>query len=332
MRRRLTKHAADVVLLFGLLTQESSKAQLPADSRPDPVVLLQGVESSRLQIPASSLEIRYAYRSPTIAAEGAYSVDFDGDRRRFVAKSESGLKHGVVYDGTKAIVYNGILHQAEVRALSNPDTGLFFDPRLLGINSGFFWDYSIESCLPYRNAAKVGLIGQELVGDKPAWHVRLSFVEKPSLKDYLIDIWIDASNGFRVYRYDQNGLQMYSTFENNEYPWLPSRVVVKEYNNKGDVVTQTECEILHAKANVAIPPATWTLAGLQIPDGTPVLDLVNMKTKGFWYSRHGIVSTPMPTEVSAVGSTRARVLVWLACALSTAILLLVIVRSRVKRA
>jgi hypothetical protein len=58
---------------------------------------------------------------------------------------------------------------------------------------------------------------------------------------------------------------------------------------------ETEYSILQAKANVKLPDATWTLAGLNLPVGATVSDLRISRRLGYW-NGVGIGDDPFPRQ------------------------------------
>jgi len=258
-----------------------------AQNAPDPFTLLQGLESIRLQIPPSSLKIKFSYRDHLVTNETIMSVDFDGNFRGFNAVSpvEDHGNYQTAFDGERAICYEESMREVTYRSIADQRPLRLFDPRVIGISSYYNWVDSTENTLPYRfNPSKIELIGRENVGNLPAWHVRLTLIvpEGNAIWDY----WVDDTREFRLYRADYNGVQSYSYYEDDSYPWLPRRVVSKEYRYSPDgaptIRAERGLEILEAKANVTLPKSRWTLAGMSIKPGTDVSDGVLQRRIGTW--------------------------------------------------
>lgn len=254
-------------------------------STPDPKLLLQGAESARLQIPPSSLKLRITYSDPVTTNSTVAVVDFDGDIRGFeyLGEGETNSGWSAVFDGSRAITYEERLKQVAYRSLATDQNELIlFDPRLLGLISAYAWDESLQVALPWRTeSGKFELIGREEVGGRSAWHVRFSFGQ-----DIPVDLWIDDANGFRVYQKIFNAVQIFSYYENNNYPWLPSRVVSKAYSHLNPLDDEIprytkEIQILEARTN-NFPKSRWTLEGMKLKPGTDVIDLKLSRSIGRW--------------------------------------------------
>jgi hypothetical protein len=257
-------------------------ASIYAEDKPDPITLLQGVESVRLQVPPSSLKIKATYRSNLVTNETIYNVDFDGERRAYNLENQRKEIYKTLFNGRRAIVYNESIKQACYRNLNDETSNSLFDPRLIGLSTFQFWTDTIKRMLPYDvKPNKVLLIGKENVDGLPAWHVRIAYGKTNVIATW--DYWIDDRN-FRVYRLDYNGVETYSYYMNESFPWLPTRVIGKDYRG-GDghtVTSQRELEILEAKANVNFAETRWTLEGMRLGPGIDVIDYNISRSIGTW--------------------------------------------------
>lgn len=282
---------------------------------PDPAALLEGVESARLQIPPSSLRLKWFYRDSLVTNETLLSVDFDGDLRGFKATSTSvPTEYKTLFDGEKAICYDEKRGEVEFRTLMDQTSDFLFDPRMLGLTAYNAWMDGFGNCIPLEvKPNRVEVVGHELVGGLAAWHVRLR--NTMPYGDMVRDYWVDDKRGFRVYRMDWNGVQMYSYYDSPSYPWLPSRVVNKEYRHTGtggsNLVVEHGFMLLDGKAHVRFPRTRWTLAGMAIKRGVQVADFNSMRVLGFWNGAAIVPELPRPA---------ARRLRWWSYALGAALL------------
>jgi|WetSurMetagenome_2_1015567.scaffolds.fasta_scaffold62496_3 hypothetical protein len=296
------------IILIGLLGSGLHVGSLSAQDSPDPLLLVQGAESARQQIAASSLKLRYIYCDLITTNESVVLADFDGNVRRFEhpARDANRSDWSSVFDGSRAITYEERLNQAAYRSVTTEQNELMlFDPRLLGLISAYAWDQSLQAAFPYRlESEKLELLGREAVGGRAAWHVRFSArTGSPDPTDY----WIDDSTGFRVYRTDCNGIQTFSEYDNTNYPWLPSRVISRAYGHlrpvPGEIPRYTkEVQILEARANLSFPTNTWGLAGLKLKPGTDVIDLSLSRGLGVWDGKRLVkdfAGTPKATRSGA---------------------------------
>ncbi len=250
---------------------------------PDPVSLLQGVEALRLQVPPSTLKIHYVNKDSFLTNEKDYTVDFDGDKRRFITDPKSGHDERAVFNGSEVITYRADNEQAEICNITGGNLMCLFDPRLIGLSPYFQWPERVDVLIPYRTATKIEMVGRELVGSNQAWHVRV-LMPPPA---YSSDFWIDAE--FRVHRHDMISVETWSFYDNREYPWLPTRVESKEYDAKHMLTSERVCKILEARTNIKLPESTWTISGLNMPTGLPnmplgipVIDLRLHQRVGYW--------------------------------------------------
>lgn len=286
-----------VFLLLGYLAGTFALPGASATDCPDPTVLLQGVESVHLQIPASKLRLRYTYKNSFLTNELMLDVDFDAERRAFsyqpvaAVKGVEAVGYQAIFDGSQAIIYDEEQGVVDLCNLHQQTFVRLFDPRAIGLSSYYNWEDDVKGMLPYRTAKSVKLIGKETVGGNSAWHVRLSmsFPNDTPGTYTAIDYWIDGDHGFRVYRKDYNLVQTFSFYEKNDYPWLPTRVVSKDCGNQ---VQQWECEILEANSVVVFPPSRWTLAAMGLKQGTDVIDLRINRRVGFWNGERFVALHP----------------------------------------
>jgi len=181
---------------------------------------------------------------------------------------------------SRAINNNGP-YEVEIRNLNMQTADCLFDPRIIGISTEYSWEDTIQSCLLLNRVSKVELIGKEKIDNKDTWHIRLT-----RERDFIVkDFWIDDKNNFRVYQFKEcygNDTNLKcriakSYYENKEYQWLPSRVEIETY----DGIKRT-IQILRTEADVKIPETKWALAGMEIPQNTPIVDQRIPKKIGRW--------------------------------------------------
>jgi hypothetical protein len=259
-----------------------------ADVEPDPLLLLQGVASTRLQTPPSSLTIRFIYRDRVTTNEIVADVDFDGASRGFTCDGDGTTNSGwrTLVEEMKAVSFEEKVKIAEYQSLGPGNRLLLFDPRILGLTHAYAWDESVDTLVPSKAVNfQAVLIGKERVGNQSAWHVRVLL--RPPEQGDQVDYWIDDTPGFRVYRRDWNGVRTFSYYENPEYDWLPSRVISRTYDSANAVEDATphyekEMRIVRAKGGATFPKRRWTLAALSLKPGTVVFDRDLNEVVGKW--------------------------------------------------
>jgi hypothetical protein len=247
---------------------------------PEPITLIQGAEMARLQIPPSRLGYHLVYRDPSRKNESDHVIEFDGDKRRSLGSTPRDAS--LFYDASQACLYDPTQKYASFRDMHDDTADPLFDPRTLGLSLGLGWALTVSDLLPYKQGS-VEMVGKEQVRGIDAWHVRIS-METPF--KYHRDLWIGDTEGFPVYRYDvtlDTELQtIMSFYENKSYPWLPSRVECTSFNTNGTLRFGLTVTITKAEANVAFSETNWTLAALNMPVGTPVMDRRTKLTVGIW--------------------------------------------------
>jgi len=279
---------------------------LSADA-PDPVALLRGVEAARLQIPPSRILLRGEYRSAFAQNQNTFWILFERERRLFVRTNDPPVPDAsrMLYTGSEVLKYDGNKFLA-IRNLDSLTADYFFDPRLLGIMTIYAWGETVSTSVPYRRASKVEMVGREDVEGRSAWHVRVFDLRRQ------LDLWIDDKNGFRVYRYDQRvpGVSdetARSYYENPNYSWIPSRVEGEDRSTNGSVRVKRKFEILQAEAEVPIPPNMWTMAGINPPRETQVVDVRSMTDLGYWDGKRVVAGPPSNINLQPPGWSRNRI-------------------------
>jgi hypothetical protein len=266
--------------MFGFVVGSGIAVSECRAQTPDPIILLQGVEMARLQVPPSRLHFRLVFRDALRKEEGDYVMEFDGDKRRLAAQTPQGI--GLTYDGSEVVCYNPKSRQVELTDISDGLGPLLFDPRTVGMNSGLYWSMQVSEMLPYRHG-KVEMVGREKIRGIDTWHVRITI---NGSEQWWVDVWVRDAEGFPVYRYDET-LQMerrtiLSYYENKDYPWLPSKVDYSSFNTNGSFRVGLAVTFTKAEAGVAFSETNWTIAALNMPEGTPVIDRRTKLTTGYW--------------------------------------------------
>jgi hypothetical protein len=248
------------------------------EATPDPQLLFQGIESARLQIPPSRLALRSHYRMFPGESERAYTVEFDGDNRRFARTDSSDIR--TAFNGNEVIHFDG--ESVTIRHIGMTTADLLFDPRLLGITFTYLWRNSLAGQLGYHEARSVETVGRELVAGVLTW--RLRAVDR---RGHQRDFWVEPEQGFRVHRSELATVAgtryvTLSQYDADTYQWLPARVETRRYGADGTLMGKRVISILSAETITVFPDSTWTLAGLKPPIGAQVSDLRIKERLGHW--------------------------------------------------
>ncbi|HEY0551721.1 MAG TPA: hypothetical protein VGF13_19100, partial [Verrucomicrobiae bacterium] len=278
---------------------------IQAADPPDPWILLQGLHSARMQVPPSSLKLQMTYADPLVTNVFVTTVDFDGERRGFHDLNSSMADPGwqSLFDGTRVTTYNQNVNQVSYRTLETQNGARLFDPRVLGLVSVYAWKESLDSRFPTQDLGWTAeIIGREEINGRPAWHLLAK------MKNVEMDFWIDETKGFRLYRYDLNGVQTISHYDNPAYPWLPNLVVSKIYRHRqpspDEVAPKTRTvEVLEARSNVKFPKNRWSLAAMTLKPGADIVDQGLQRSVGRWNGKRvlpvqGDVEAPPPRNLT----------------------------------
>jgi hypothetical protein len=289
--KRNNLNGVRVLLVLATLTATVTYNQADA-ALPDPVLLLHGVESARLQIPPSSLVIRRMVPIGSNQDKYELHIDFDAEAHRFTSPTMG--QERIVFDGQQVMHFDGE-YRVNLVSPTDPGHGLFsFDPRFLGLGANLRSGQNFNDVLPYRTATSIETVGREQVNNHWAWHVRLS---DTNMHNRQVDVWIDERNGFRVYRYDERWRDfqfctIQSFYEDKSYEWLPSRVQMRVWRPSGEVQEDREFRVISPKAGLRFAADTWTIAGVRPPVGTEIHDRRISKVLGYW---NGKSISPDPT-------------------------------------
>ncbi|MGA2255233.1 MAG: protein kinase, partial [Thermoguttaceae bacterium] len=271
-------------LLWSRTGERTANDEIPL-AQPDPIVLLRAVEKARLGVPPGRLVIGSHFKEGEVDNNCRLEVVFDGDKRQFRYESPNSAKIRTMFDGTSFLHFDG----TDSATISDPArwqwADYLFDPRTLGLTGSYLANETLTLCLGYQKAKSVTLVGPERVRGKSTWHVRVVDSYEQQL-----DFWIEPVAGFPVHRLEFSTSEGFNQIrgevycgDNPRFPWLPSRVETKDYC-QGKPMGTREVTISKADFDVPIPPETWTLAGLDLPIGTPVTDL-RVGRLGYWDGR-----------------------------------------------
>ena len=183
------------------------------------------------------------------------------------------------------------------------DQSHVFDPRILGLTPSPFVLYTVESCLSYTRAESVTLVGTESVQGVAALHVRVSYPSSPG--SLATDFWLDASHPSRVVKCQWNGDTVFSKFDpaHPEDP-IPIEVMAVRFYGMERVRLQESLVRRTTRYDIAVDPASWTLAGLNMPLGTEVVDYRVHRSLGYWNGT-GLSDDPPPEAAQAIKPTRS---------------------------
>jgi len=300
----------------------------PVDQRA--LALLRAVENARLGVVAGKLDLDTDYRTGVVHNKSRYTIVFDGDRRRFDA-TEGKSPMRSVFTPTDLIHYDGV----GSCTLRDPKSGLSeycFDPRTLGITGVYLAELSVPSCLRFRGAKSVGMIGEERISGHSTTHVRVE-----DAYGQLNDFWIDQAEGFPVHRYEfalpggeRRSVVICQYDKAVLLGTIPVEVSLTGYDAEGNVDRQCLMRVLSVDLAYKPDSQTWKLTGLELPVGTPVTDLRLKQRIGYWDGKGLSKQLPvaMPTRRGSSSESYLRWPFFVVGGIAIGAILIVLVRGK----
>ncbi len=317
-RRRQTSAGWCVTLLwFGLCGYGCHKVD---GASPDPIALLRGVEAARESVRSGRLEMTVVQSYPQLPRRGLSTIhlraSFDGASRRYDQRNRNLIIHAsgkndgdesfrrlraMGEDGEEFVrlglgswrdthvrsAFDGVQYMqfaedlgAHIKDPSKGAVEFVFDPRTLGINVYSRLDETLASCLGYRDAKSVSLVGEERIAGHQTWRIRV--LDK---YDQINTFWIESSTGFHVRRteFELGGVRVIQSSEYADPPTespLPVKVLNEQFDQNKKLWQVTTFSVDKSEYGVPIDPKVWTLAGLGLPLGEMVLDDRIMRVVG----------------------------------------------------
>lgn len=292
---------------------QAPDAAIEEENQPDPAKLVQAVIQARQRISSGTVE----FDTWTQSVDGETNhvhlkVLFEGAKRRFdsvgvefayvgvgdVGESnsakikelklnrEAAVKAGLlesfeahnvsVWDGSVMLQYcenNGRPEGATIRDAKNGSIYYLFDVRCLGLKPYFSVQESLDTS--FLNPGTFKLVGKESVKSFPTWHVR-------RVSELAYDLWIDAAHPERVCKVAFNGDVVTSKYDES-HPSDPIPIEIIAMNNRnGSLAFGRRFIRSNFQPDVPIDPVSWTLAGLNMAVGTPVVDERIHQRIGYW--------------------------------------------------
>lgn len=267
------------------------------------LALLKGVEAARMRCESLKAELTADFISPRRESFKCL-IEIDGNRRRFERFPKEGFPGEVVIGIGNDIksynrgTYNDVcLYDMDYAVKTKGEFS--FDPRVLGLSDLLATDHTVQICLGYVNARHIEVVGKEKMHGADTW--RVSVVAK-----YLTtEFWIEEP-AFRVHRVLGNWpggrFEIESKFDgaDNSCP-LPT-LVWQVAQRRGRERSEKRFSVTSLELGIAIPDDRFTLAGMQLPLNTPVVDRRLMKRIGYWDGQ-GLSTVPVARSAQWVPAT-----------------------------
>ncbi len=191
-------------------------------------------------------------------------------------------RHVTAYDGTVLLDYWENDGKPIGTTIDDPSKGtsaFIFDPRCLGLRTSLSVGSTVESCLGYKEAKSINLVGQELVEGIPAWHVSVQSKYHESLD---LDFWIEVAHPDRVLKHARGSDVVVSKYgDAGSFDPIPTEVTTMDFRNGSSSFGKRFIRS-NSHFNLRVDPSSFTLAGLGMAIGTPVSDIRIRRQIGYW--------------------------------------------------
>lgn len=309
--RSLKRYLCTVGLMLVAIVLPT-RAQEERAIDPDALNLLRAVEAARVQTPPVKISYSYWVHGKEVYRNVLIELDAANDRYRITAGAGTRNPLVSIYDGEQLLSFDNA-GSAVISRRDQPPPGFSFDPRAIGLIPIYNAKLTLDKQIPYSSAKRIRLSRRESVDDVATVVVHLvdQFGEENRY-------WIQPTKNYRVVRFEKeirfvNGddhhvhrFEVTSRFP-AEAPqgmqWIPSEVHAKGIH---DGVETLNNELRGGTIEVVkgFPPHIWTLKGLNMPVGQPVVDLRIKERIGYWNSDGVLTEEPMasparPTSTAA---------------------------------
>jgi hypothetical protein len=184
----------------------------------------------------------------------------------------------LIYDG-KQVFRTG---QSQVTSIRDPKTGFqgyLIDPRVLGLAPLFSVTLrdNLDRYLVPTAGDSVTVIGRETIDGSSSWHVLISGSVQSNRGGKLErHLWIEPPPGHRVFKYEvRNPIGRTEVVSEYGPPESDRRLPFRTRSRRFDPAGAADMELVVERTNtvfgVPFDPGTWTLAGLELPVGEPVM-------------------------------------------------------------
>ncbi|MCL2006280.1 MAG: hypothetical protein FWG73_08995 [Planctomycetaceae bacterium] len=262
------------------------------------LALLKGVEKERLQY--DSFHIRYEEHRPAEEQTIEQIVDFDKGKIRknhFFNDSPSGKRSILLEDKMYSMTSHDDRHVAIVEHQSNNAYAAeIYDPRILGLADMMNHRIDVRDCLLYTGRSNFSVSRENLDGrpvfvvecrdgaDNGFAHFKL-YIEEPGFR--LIKKTVESEFG-----------SVYISNDYSERKFLPFPTKTRIYRTDadGNVVFDQHFTVKEFQTKRSFPPETFTLAGLNPPLNSDIVDYRSSRRLGYW---DGEKIVDNPVEISA---------------------------------
>jgi len=186
------------------------------------------------------------------------------------------LSYRTAYDG-KVFLYFGD-SGTEITDSTNDFGWYIFDPRTVGLLCVSITAHgTLDKMSCFQNPESVSIIGKEDVGGIPAWHLK-----EILSGDWVYEFWLDVAHPTHILKHADPGnhSMLFERYDpQNPSDPLPGEI---DFIDQGHWAYECYWFRRHARYNVPIDPKAFTLAGLGMAPGVPVVDVRIQQRIGYW--------------------------------------------------
>jgi hypothetical protein len=257
-------------------------------AEPDPLILLKGVEAERMKY--EPIQVNFTKEYVNDDDFGTITISSLAETARGMRRFENfSAENPKVFPGSVTIfkedeVYayrrtkgNGVNYYDLKEAMRRAD--LVYDPRILGLVDLPSANKTVKQGLCYEVYTKQLLVGRETINNTKVWHVHC-IQEGLSTADF----WIEEPS-FRIHRKQVEATRLKvvidSKFDSKSVGPFPSEFHIQRFEDDKQVFDRTVriTKIVHG---TPIPLERFTLASMDLPINTDVVDYRIHKRIGYW--------------------------------------------------
>lgn len=300
-----------LVLAAIAVNSNSANAQSPSGK-----ALLRGAEQVRSRYESLRVELTFEVISPAPATKTKCLIEMDGKNRRFERVASANTRGSVVLiDGDEVYAYerldNSDVRLCDMTYVVGTSGDLAFDPRILGLTDLPSANTSVKACLWYDNGSELEVQGKDRAKGIDTWRVRTRnqtvtstyWIEEPSFRVHERTLeWPQGRSEIRS-EYDSPG---------TDFPF-PSHVRIKRTD--GDRSTELRIDVSSFDVDAKIEPERFTLASMDLPINTMVIDYRTQRVVGYWNGTDLSENPFYPNQSADAGdATSSDRRLWFICA------------------
>lgn len=274
--------AAGISTLWLLLPLCTTKGQ--DDTVPAPAALLLGVENARLAYSRVLVRMEVFWNTGRPDAQSYRClVEQVGQHRRFGIDVLNGRPQIIIQNGDECFGYrrtaNGAVRLYDLH-YGAKSGDLAYDPRLLGLAEVLKCNLRVDQCLWYDDADSLTTQGTEELDGIPMWRV-VAVRDDTTLTD-----WIEEPT-FRIHRRvvktPLSVTTILSSYDGvDDGSPFPSHVEARYELNDGHALRTTITRVNEFALDASIPEDRFTLASMDLPLNTSIVDYRIQRVVGFW--------------------------------------------------